>query len=62
MTFEFIEEERKRTNVLIHCFAGISRSATILIAYLMRKNYIKYDVAKEQVKSKRDIIKPNPGF
>lgn len=33
--FEFISRERKSTNVLVHCMAGISRSAAIVIGYLM---------------------------
>jgi len=48
--------------VLVNCFAGISRSATIVIAYLMYKN--KWDVytALAYVRSKRFIINPNYGF
>ena len=36
-SFAFIDEHLESGNVLIHCFAGVSRSATILAAYLMRK-------------------------
>lgn len=36
-TYDFIEQSRKDTNVLVHCMAGISRSVTIVIAYLLKK-------------------------
>lgn len=35
---EFIEEAKEnKTGVLVHCVAGVSRSATIVIAYLIQK-------------------------
>jgi dual specificity phosphatase 12 len=49
-------------NVLVHCFAGVSRSASIVIAYLMRFHKMDYNVAYNYVKSKRPWINPNYGF
>ena len=48
--------------VLVNCFAGVSRSATVVIAYLMYKNKWTIQEAIAFVKSKRRIIKPNSGF
>ena len=56
---EFINNSK--TNVLVHCHQGISRSATIVIAYLMSKN-ISFQEAYSQVKSIRPCIKPNDTF
>jgi len=60
--FDFIEKNRPETNVLVHCLAGISRSATIVIMYLMRTNRMSFESAFSFVKKKRKIIFPNPGF
>ena len=48
--------------VLVKCVAGISRSATIVISYLMK--YYKYDLKKAFlfVRSKRNQICPNKQF
>lgn len=61
---EFIEKsiEDPKNAVLVHCFFGVSRSATIVIAYLMKKYSISYTRAFEKAKSKRRIIQPNNGF
>lgn len=48
--------------VYIHCFAGISRSSTITIAYLMSSRKMGYDEAYQFVKERREVIKPNEGF
>eukprot|EP01064_Diplonema_japonicum_P032541 TRINITY_DN6146_c2_g1_i1.p1 TRINITY_DN6146_c2_g1~~TRINITY_DN6146_c2_g1_i1.p1 ORF type:complete len:282 (+),score=32.36 TRINITY_DN6146_c2_g1_i1:363-1208(+) len=48
--------------VLVHCRQGISRSATIIIAYLMRMLQIPYKLAKDLVWRRRPVINPNLGF
>lgn len=47
---------------LVHCHAGVSRSATICIAYVMYSRHASLDTAFEFVKSCRSEISPNAGF
>lgn len=56
---EFIEKSDK---VFIHCHAGVSRSSTIVIAYIMWKNKLTFEEAYKFVKSKRSVIYPNDKF
>uniref|UniRef100_A0A4W3GY38 Dual specificity protein phosphatase n=1 Tax=Callorhinchus milii TaxID=7868 RepID=A0A4W3GY38_CALMI len=48
--------------VFVHCQAGISRSATICLAYLMSSNRVRLDEAFEFVKQRRSVISPNFSF
>jgi protein-tyrosine phosphatase len=49
-------------NVFVHCGAGVSRSVSVVIAYLIKYNNMKYDQAFNLIKSIRWFIKPNSGF
>ena len=49
-------------NTLIHCMAGASRSATIVIAYIMWKEKITFENAFNLVNQKRSAAFPNFGF
>ncbi len=60
--YEHIEEGLKIGNVLVHCFAGVSRSSTIVISFLMKKLNWSYKEAFDHVRKKRWVINPNPGF
>jgi protein-tyrosine phosphatase len=48
--------------VLVNCWAGVSRSTTIVLAYLMYKNKWNVQDALTFVRSKRPIVNPNYGF
>eukprot|EP01083_Nonionella_stella_P082555 227878_1 len=54
--------ETEDNRVLVHCKEGISRSAAIVIGYLMQTNKWSYDVAKEYLQKKRPNICPNASF
>lgn len=47
--------------VLVHCVMGRSRSATLVLAYLMMKHSLSVVDAVEHVRQRRCIL-PNHGF
>ncbi|XP_078001222.1 dual specificity protein phosphatase 10-like [Glandiceps talaboti] len=60
---EFIDEARHNgSNILVHCHAGVSRSATLCIAYIMKHTNMTMTDAYQYVKHKRPIISPNLNF
>ncbi|KAI0787763.1 dual specificity phosphatase [Fomes fomentarius] len=62
-TVHWIDDKLRRgINVLVHCQQGISRSASIVIAYLIYTHNMSYDFAFDFVKRKRACIKPNSSF
>ena len=61
-SYDFIDRNLLRTNVLVHCMAGISRSVTIVAAYIVRKFKKTSEEALGQIRRKRSIINPNEGF
>uniref|UniRef100_A0A3Q0RHK9 Dual specificity phosphatase 19b n=1 Tax=Amphilophus citrinellus TaxID=61819 RepID=A0A3Q0RHK9_AMPCI len=59
----FIDQAREQGGVvLVHCNAGVSRSSSIVIGYLMLREGLSFDDAYSQVKQARPSIRPNPGF
>uniref|UniRef100_T1J880 protein-serine/threonine phosphatase n=1 Tax=Strigamia maritima TaxID=126957 RepID=T1J880_STRMM len=59
---EFIHQAlRDKGKVLVHCRCGISRSSTLVLAYLMLKKGMRVQEALKTVRANREII-PNIGF
>jgi len=62
-TIEFIDEARsKEKGVLVHCVAGVSRSVTVTMAYLMSKFSLSLNDAFSHVRARKPNIAPNFHF
>ena len=60
---EFVDAQRHAgRTVYVHCVAGISRSGMVVVAYLMFRNKWTRDEALAFVRTKRDVVRPNPAF
>lgn len=73
VTYNFIKKHlSKGENVLVHCAAGISRSSTIILNYIIRNiyehGYVQkdpYNIVKDVInysRTRRSVINPNQGF
>ena len=51
-----------KQNVIVHCAAGMSRSPTLVLAYLMIENKWCFEEAYNYMKAKRPYISTNIGF
>jgi len=60
--YNFIEEGKHYGKVLVHCHKGVSRSASFVIGYLMKKNEFTFDEALAHVQSCRPVVQPNTSF
>lgn len=75
--FYNLMEENIDKRIVVHCYGGISRSATLILSYLMRIEYKKVLDKKnkklhikhtgnidfiKRLKVKRSIVNPNDGF
>jgi protein-tyrosine phosphatase len=61
--FLFIDEaKREQKRCLVHCAMGISRSATIVLYYVMRSQRLPLKHAYDVVSAMRPYINPNVGF
>ncbi|KAL7149175.1 hypothetical protein ABFS83_05G022300 [Erythranthe nasuta] len=61
--FDYFEDVREQGGrVLVHCCHGVSRSTSLVIAYLMWKEGRSFDDAFQHVKTARGVANPNVGF
>ncbi len=58
--FQFIEKCKGR--ILIHCFAGNSRSPSFVIAYLMQRDKQTFEKVYKFIRNKRPSVDINSGF
>ncbi len=58
----FIDAAIKLGACLVNCSAGVSRSASVCIAYLMTRHSMSYEEAFAAVAKGRPEICPNDGF
>ena len=61
VAFKFIKINSEN-NILIHCGLGVSRSASLVIFYLMKEKGWDYDTSYLYIKERRPSIDPNYGF
>ena len=62
--FDFMDKclEQTKGKLFVHCHKGLSRSATVIIAYEMRKTGHDFETVYRQIKKRRPFIMPNIGF
>ncbi|XP_013402035.1 dual specificity protein phosphatase 19-like [Lingula anatina] len=60
--FSFIDRGRQEGCVLVHCNAGVSRSAAMVIGYLIKTEGLTFEEAFDHVREQRASIRPNDGF
>lgn len=62
-TSQFIEDSLKDGGkVYVHCMCGVSRSVSIVCAYLAKKHGIDPITALDMIKKNRAVANPNPSF
>ncbi|XP_050501444.1 dual specificity protein phosphatase 19 [Diabrotica virgifera virgifera] len=57
-----IDEYILENNILVHCNAGVSRSCSVVIGYLILKRGFSYESALQACKDVRPCVRPNDGF
>ncbi|CAL5980427.1 Dual-specificity_protein phosphatase [Hexamita inflata] len=55
-------EDNIQNGVLVYCGLGVSRSSTVVIAYIMKALKLSYEDAFKYVQQKRTCVRPNALF
>ena len=58
----FIARHIETGKVIVHCMRGVSRSASLVMAFLIQHRGMTRDQAYILTKQKRPVVNPNPGF
>ena len=62
-TYDFIHNTYENNGkILVHCEAGVSRSVSVMAAYLMRSLKITPKAALDIIRDHRVFAQPNDGF
>ncbi|CAG5133585.1 unnamed protein product, partial [Candidula unifasciata] len=62
-TYKFISKARSHNSkVLVHCKMGVSRSASTVMAFIMKDQRLTVNEAFQFVKDRRGCVHPNSGF
>ena len=61
-TFLKFVEEHKNNNILVHCFMGASRSASLVLLYLINKKNMEFEEALHFLCEKRKYVNINTTF
>ncbi|RWS06797.1 dual specificity protein phosphatase 18-like isoform X1 [Dinothrombium tinctorium] len=56
------EHAKRGERSVVHCVAGVSRSAALVIAYLIKHKRMTLHDAFNHVRERRQVIRPNNGF
>ena len=61
VAYKFIKKNPDN-NILIHCAMGVSRSASLVVFYIMKEKGWDYDYTISYIRERRPSVEPNPYF